>query len=197
MPPTTTTTALLGMMMMALSSSASPMRSLNQFNNIINNNNPSASSNNNPSSSGFFSNFFKLSSNTNNDNHDKQESTAFLTAPDSYRAVAVLTPTQGNTANGIVTVIQSSDYEFIQVQVNMSGVAPNSVHAIHFHTFGDISDPIKAEAIGGHFNPTKKNHSCPGVNGIRRHDTHSGDLGSVTADGNGNIYGIFDSKMVA
>ncbi len=51
------------------------------------------------------------------------------------RADATLQPTGGNTATGTVTFIERSDG--VQVSYNLSGMPPNSEHALQIHERGD------------------------------------------------------------
>lgn len=66
----------------------------------------------------------------------------------------------------------------VQVYGTITGLAPNSVHAIHIHQNPSCAD--KGEAAGGHFNPTGQPHSQPTAAA-----SHSGDMPNITADSNG------------
>ena len=92
-------------------------------------------------------------------------------------AVCVLTATEGNDAHGIVRLTQSGNEVTIEVQV--MGLEPGGVHAIHIHEFGDISDPA-GDAAGGHYNPEGHDHALPDTE-MR----HAGDLGNIEADDTG------------
>jgi Cu-Zn family superoxide dismutase len=67
----------------------------------------------------------------------------------------------------------------MSVYFTASGLAPYSVHALHIHQFGDLSDPICLSA-GEHFNPFNEFHGGPNTD-----HRHAGDMGNVTADGLG------------
>ena len=66
-------------------------------------------------------------------------------------AVAVLHPTKGNQATGIIHFQPVSDGK-VRVTATVENLAPNSVHAIHIHEFGDCTAP-DATSAGGHYNP--------------------------------------------
>jgi Cu-Zn family superoxide dismutase len=91
-------------------------------------------------------------------------------------AVAVLKPTQGNTANGTATFTQEGDK--VLVQADITGLAPG-LHGFHIHEKGDCS-AADASSAGGHFNPGGKPHGAS--SGTER---HGGDLGNLIADYDG------------
>jgi len=93
------------------------------------------------------------------------------------KGVAVLHPTQGNAAQGVVTFTQESGG--VRVVAKLTGV-PKGVHGFHIHEFGDCSS-ADGTAAGGHFNPTAMSHAGPAAD-----KRHIGDLGNVTADEQGN-----------
>lgn len=95
------------------------------------------------------------------------------------KLVAVLSPTEGNEARGVV-IFESKGNEGVQVTANLTGLEPNSKHAIHVHEFGDISSPDGTSA-GSHFNPMDKKHGLPGDD-----EHHPGDFGNLEADEKGN-----------
>lgn len=96
-----------------------------------------------------------------------------------HKLVAVLIPTEGNEARGVV-IFESVGSGGVRVTANVTGLEPNSKHAIHVHEFGDISSPDGTSA-GSHFNPTGKKHGLP-----EEAEHHPGDLGNLDADEKGN-----------
>jgi Cu-Zn family superoxide dismutase len=48
----------------------------------------------------------------------------------------------------------------IRIDLNLSGLSPNSKHGFHVHEAGDLTD--KCSSMCTHFNPYGKNHVCPG-----------------------------------
>lgn len=104
-------------------------------------------------------------------------------------AIAVLSSTQNSSVHGVVTFVRSGGVA--QVNLNMTGLKPNSTHGLHIHESGDCT-ARDASSAGGHFNPTSSQHG--GANGSPR---HSGDLGNVTADANGNINSSFKVGDIA
>ena len=94
------------------------------------------------------------------------------------KAVAVLNPTQGNTAQGVVTFTQEEGG--VHIVAKFTGV-PKGEHGFHIHEFGDCSAPDGTSA-GSHFNPSGVAHA-----GRDAEKRHMGDMGNVTADEQGNI----------
>lgn len=95
-------------------------------------------------------------------------------------AMAVLTPTQGNSVRGAVDFVRKGGS--VLVTANLSGLKPNSTHGFHIHENGDCT-ARDASSAGGHFNPTTSEHGGPGGSPGQR---HGGDLGNLTADSKGN-----------
>ena len=92
-------------------------------------------------------------------------------------AIAILQPTAGNTAHGVVHFMRMGDG--VHVTAHVSGLEPNSTHGFHVHEFGDCSADT-GKSAGGHYNPAGVAHALPGTT-----DRHAGDLGNLTADANG------------
>ena len=93
-------------------------------------------------------------------------------------AMATLTPTQGNTARGMVVFHQMQGH--MMVHAHISGVAPNSEHGFHLHDVGNCASTDGTSA-GGHFNPGKTAH------GPQDAEHHAGDMPSLKADADGVI----------
>ena len=66
----------------------------------------------------------------------------------------------------------------MRIDVNISGLNPNSNHGFHVHEAGDLTD--KCASMCAHLNPYHKNHGCPGVK-----ERHVGDLGNIHANSKG------------
>lgn len=95
----------------------------------------------------------------------------------SPKAIAVLAPTQGQTAKGWVKF--EAVEKGIRVTAEVSGLSPNSKHGFHIHEFGDLRSTDGA-SLGGHYNPGGLEH---GLTHVRRR--HAGDLGNLEADAAG------------
>lgn len=93
--------------------------------------------------------------------------------------IAVLSPTEGNHARGVVT-FEALEDDQVRVTARLSGLKPNAKHAIHIHEFGDISAPDGTSA-GSHFNPHGTAHGLPDAE-----EKHPGDFGNLQADAEGN-----------
>lgn len=105
--------------------------------------------------------------------HDDHDS---MTMPTVTRAIAVIHPTEGNTAHGTVSFTREDGGVRVVAQVH--GLTPGK-HGFHIHEFGDCSAPDGTSA-GGHYNPTGHPHAGP-EDDMR----HAGDLGNLVANGDG------------
>ena len=95
------------------------------------------------------------------------------------KAVATLSPTQGNNVSGVVTFTKVDGG--VKIVADVSGLTPGR-HGFHIHEFGDCSAPDAASA-GGHFNPTHRQHGGPDSE-MR----HAGDFGNLDADASGKAH---------
>lgn len=102
-------------------------------------------------------------------------------------ATAVIHPTKGNTASGIITFLQGKNGILIKGQI--SGLTPGE-HGFHIHQWGDCACD-DAACAGDHFNPTGQPHAGPTAP-----HRHSGDLGNIVADEQGNaVYERIDIQI--
>lgn len=103
------------------------------------------------------------------------------------KAIAVISPTEGNTCRGTVTFTETEEGTLIEA--NISGLTPGK-HGFHIHEYGDISG-ADGKSTGGHFNPAAMDHSGP-----ESEMRHVGDLGNLVADADGNAsYSRVDSTL--
>jgi len=98
------------------------------------------------------------------------------TDSDITRAVAVLSPTEGNGVSGIVTFTRVDGG--VRIVAHVEGLTPGK-HGFHIHEYGDCSSPDGTSA-GGHFNPGGNRHGAPDDN-----NHHMGDIGNIVADSGG------------
>jgi Cu-Zn family superoxide dismutase len=91
--------------------------------------------------------------------------------------IAVVYPTEGNKARGVVRFVERNGA--VRVTARIEGLKPNSEHGFHVHEFGDASAP-DGESAGDHFNPEGHEHGLPPDS--RR---HGGDFGNVKANERG------------
>lgn len=96
----------------------------------------------------------------------------------AQKATASLEAAPEHPVKGTVTFSDSK--EGTEVKIDVKGLKPDSVHAIHIHENGKCEKP-KFESAGGHFNPTNEPHAHPGTK-----EHHLGDLGNIVADKDGN-----------
>ncbi len=104
------------------------------------------------------------------------------------KAIAVLHPTAGNNAKGVVTFTKVEGG--VRVLAVFEGV-PAGAHGFHIHEFGDCSS-ADGTAAGGHFNPHNMEHAGP-----MAEKRHIGDLGNVTADESGKAQLEYVDKHLA
>jgi len=95
-------------------------------------------------------------------------------------AIAVLHPTAGQNAKGVVRFMESEDG--VKVTADLEGLTPGQKHAFHIHQYGDCSAP-DAMSEGGHYNPENHQHGLP-----ETEQRHAGDLGNLTADNDGKAH---------
>lgn len=96
---------------------------------------------------------------------------------DFTEAVAVIHPTEGNDATGVVTFSETEDG--INIQAEISGLE-EGLHGFHIHEFGDCRAEDGTSA-GGHYAPDEgSEHGAPTDS-----NSHDGDLGNIEADEEG------------
>ena len=99
-------------------------------------------------------------------------------------AIAMLAPTEGNTASGVVEFEQDGDEMVVRLRIE--GLTPNGVHGLHIHEKGDCRAP-DASSAGGHVKPTGDRHG-----GLDSDFRHAGDLGNIRADADGKVETEFE-----
>jgi len=114
-----------------------------------------------------------------------------ISLPNSIsRAVAILSPTYGNSTSGYVFFTRLSNGS-VRVQAFVDGLVPHSKHGFHIHEFGDLraSDGTTA---GSHYNPEHHPHGLP-PNPHR----HAGSYGNLIADANGVARFDFEDTTIS
>lgn len=104
-----------------------------------------------------------------------------MSAQPAMRAVAVVRPTEGSTANGVVRFEQSGE-DTVKVTADLKGLPPSKSLGFHIHEFGDASSADGMSA-GGHYNPEGHSHAGPDAA-----SHHAGDLGNIESDAQGNAH---------
>ena len=95
-------------------------------------------------------------------------------------ARAVLAPTNGNEARGVVEFYLAETSTVIYVE--LTGVKPG-MHGFHVHENGSCAGPNAGDA-GNHLNPLDSRHGDP-QDVDSRH--HAGDLGNVRGEDDGTV----------
>ncbi|MEX3784378.1 superoxide dismutase family protein [Paraburkholderia sp. BR14374] len=106
--------------------------------------------------------------------------------PQEKRADAQLLPTVGNQAHGLVTFIERSDG--VQVTYNLTGLPPNSDHALQVHERGDCN-AADGSSAGPVFSPAAER--------LKAGARVEGDLGNIHADANGVATGFIVAPDVS
>ena len=100
-------------------------------------------------------------------------------AESATKAIAVLSPTKGNSVSG--TVMFTKVDGGVKIVADVAGLTPGQ-HGFHIHEFGDCSTP-DATSAGGHFNPHHMLHGGPDATA-----RHAGDFGNLEADASGKAH---------
>ena len=103
------------------------------------------------------------------------------------KAICVLYPTQGNYVTGTITFTKVTNG--VQIVADIKGLTKGK-HGFHIHECGDCSSADGSSA-GGHFNPGCKSHGAP--MDIMR---HTGDMGNIVADEQGNAHLDYVDNMM-
>jgi superoxide dismutase, Cu-Zn family len=98
---------------------------------------------------------------------------------DATELVAVLSPTEGNQTTGVVT-FKPVEKGRVEIEAKLTGLPPNSKHAIHIHQYGDLTSK-DGKSAGDHYNPMHHPHALPD-----KENRHAGDFGNLESDESGN-----------
>jgi Cu-Zn family superoxide dismutase len=99
---------------------------------------------------------------------------------DNIQAIAVFT----DKVKGYVIFTEENNK--IRIELNLTGLHPQSDHGFHVHEAGDLTD--SCTSMCAHFNPYGKTHGCPGMK-----NRHVGDLGNIRTDAKGKAkYSFYD-----
>lgn len=91
--------------------------------------------------------------------------------------------------HGTVTFIEDLTNNRVNINLNVKGLIPNSLHGFHVHEAGDLTD--KCTSMCAHFNPYKNTHGCPGMK-----NRHVGDLGNIKTNNRGEAkYTFYDNVI--
>ena len=94
-----------------------------------------------------------------------------------------------DTIKGTVKFTEDLVNNQIKIELNITGLKPNSLHGFHVHEAGDLTD--KCTSMCAHFNPYKKTHGCPGLT-----ERHVGDLGNIKTNNKGEAkYSFYDNVI--
>ena len=104
-------------------------------------------------------------------------------------ALCILYPDNDQGVNGLVSFYQENFSSKTKIVANVSNLSPNSLHGIHIHQYGDLTQGCKT--AGSHFNPFNKVHGGPAD--IER---HVGDLGNLKTDERGNAFMAVEDSLI-
>jgi len=91
--------------------------------------------------------------------------------------------------HGYVKFSEDLINNMVKIELNISGLPPNSLHGFHVHEAGDLTD--KCTSMCAHFNPYGNTHGCPGMN-----NRHVGDLGNIKTNNKGQAKYIFYDDLI-
>lgn len=106
----------------------------------------------------------------------KRQEPKVLHSPEA-KAVSDLHSATNEKMTGMLSIEDSQDH--MKINIEVSGLKPNSKHGIHIHQNGVCEGPYYKSA-GDHFNPHKKSHGKPDST-----ERHLGDMGNIETDQNG------------
>ena len=101
------------------------------------------------------------------------------------QAIAVF----NDTIKGTVKFTEANDIKKVKIELNLSGLKPNSLHGFHVHEAGDLTD--KCTSMCAHFNPYGLTHGCPGMK-----NRHVGDLGNINTNSKGDAKYVFYDDVI-
>jgi Cu-Zn family superoxide dismutase len=90
---------------------------------------------------------------------------------------------------GCVEFYEDKKNNAVLIKANLKGFKKNSIHGIHIHEAGDLSDSCTSAC--SHFNPYNKNHG-----GLDSKERHVGDLGNITANDKGIVDLLIIDKII-
>jgi Cu-Zn family superoxide dismutase len=94
-----------------------------------------------------------------------------------------------DSIKGIVKFSEDLTNNMVKIDLNISGLTPNSLHGFHVHEAGDLTD--KCTSMCAHFNPYGNTHGCPGMS-----KRHVGDLGNIKTNNKGEArYTFYDNVI--
>ncbi len=95
------------------------------------------------------------------------------------KAYANVEPVGEQQVEGRIQFYPDTGQTRMVVKIKLSGLTPGK-HGFHIHERPDCGDG--AMAAGGHFNPQQTRHGAPDSE-----PRHTGDMGNITADENGEV----------
>ncbi len=90
---------------------------------------------------------------------------------------------------GYVKFSEDLSNNIVKIDLNVSGLTPNSLHGFHVHEAGDLTD--KCTSMCAHFNPYGNTHGCPGIS-----NRHVGDLGNIKTNNKGQANYTFYDNLI-
>jgi len=103
------------------------------------------------------------------------------------KGIVYFNPKINNRIEGNIKLTQFRNYTHFKI--NLSGMKPNTIHAIHIHEYGNLSKGCHSS--GGHYNPKNVDH------GFQSPYKHVGDLiNNLKSDSRGNVNITFNDSMV-
>jgi Cu-Zn family superoxide dismutase len=112
---------------------------------------------------------------------------ARMTTNKPIYAIAVF----NDSVKGSVNFSEDLTNKRVKIDLNVTGLIPNSLHGFHVHEAGDLSE--KCTSMCAHFDPYGSTHGCPGMSMSKR---HVGDLGNIRTNSKGEAkYTFYDNVI--
>ncbi|KNC50695.1 superoxide dismutase [Thecamonas trahens ATCC 50062] len=101
---------------------------------------------------------------------------AAVSGADVLKATCELKPAGDNDVSGTIELSQAGVGGVVTFTGTVNNL-PDGLHALHVHTYGDVT-VTSGKGAGGHWNPHNKTHGCyPST------DRHAGDVGDISVSG--------------
>jgi Cu-Zn family superoxide dismutase len=117
------------------------------------------------------------------------KSCSIIKGGNSNNIIKAISLFNGDIIKGIVKFQEDLTNDLVQIQIELEGFEPNTVHGFHVHESGDLTKGC--DSMCAHFNPFNVTHGDR-TDSIR----HVGDLGNLYADSSGKVNITFTDHMI-
>jgi Cu-Zn family superoxide dismutase len=107
---------------------------------------------------------------------------------DKFKSIKAVSVLKNDKINGVI-YLEELSFDKTRIYGKVTGLKPNSEHAIHIHESGNLTDGCKSACA--HYNPFNKKHGGP-----KDTERHVGDLGNLITNNKGETYFELIDKLV-